>query len=515
VIRLSARKVDMDNFRHARNFYSMVFVTLCAAFSFSLNPKQEEKETNKKTTNFDEAIYNWTRTFAEVIQLAKEKHYKIADPEECMIKAIDAFLTQLDPHSSFLDPKTYKAIQESTSGEFFGIGIVIDNTRQAKDKFLTVIDTIPEGPADKAGVLPYDKIIEIDDAILDGMTTDQATVKLKGERNTKVVVKVLREGKTDPLTFTITRDVIKEQSSLCFYIKEHDVYYISLSTFSENSVRQIKELLLQSAKNGSRALILDLRNNSGGLLNAAVEIASLFLDKDSLVVTTKDKTGAETDRYATTSEPIARGEMPIFILVNNYTASAGEILAGCLQAHAQEQSQKAKGKIQKHLMVFVVGTHSFGKGSVQEVVPVSNECAAKITTSLYFLPNGKTVQGVGIEPDFVIDRQFQAPEQVLWFNKNYGRERSLTNYIKIYDEPKEEKEPSSHEDATKKKSWGERMRQQLSTDNQLKSTLTLINIFDTAKTNCPANVSTREKAIKFLRSNYVTGEQIVMEEVTI
>lgn len=496
---------------------SSMYTIACTLFLLTnqmLNPKDQEKKEEKKF-DFDEVVYNWTRTFAEVLQLAKEKHYKIADPQECMIKAIDGFLNCLDPHSSFLDPKTYKAIQESTSGEFFGIGIVIDNTRQAKDKFLTVVDIIPEGPADKAGILPYDKIIEIDGTILEGMTTEQATAKLKGERNTKVTVKIMREGKTDPLTFTITRDVIKEQSSLCFYVPEYDVYYVSLTTFSDNSVRQIRELLQKSSKNNAKALILDLRNNSGGLLTAAIDIAGLFLDKGSLVVTTKDKTGAEIDRYTTTNNPIAPGGIPIFILINNYTASAGEILAGCLKAHSEEQSRQTKGKTQKKLMVFVVGTRSFGKGSVQEVVPVSNECAAKITTALYFLPNDRTVQGVGIEPDFVIDRQFPAPEQVIWFNKNYGRERALQNYIKIYDEPEEDKDEQEDNDKTKKKSWAERMRKQLSTDNQFKCALTLINMFDTAKNNCPMNVGTREKAINFLKSNYVTGDKITMEEVKI
>lgn len=479
-----------------------------------LNPKDSDKK-EKIPVDFDEVIYNWMRTFAEVLQLTREKHYKITDPQECMVKALDAFLNNLDPHSGFLDPKTYKSIQESTSGEFFGIGIVIDNTRQAKDKFLTVADIIPDGPSDKAGVLPYDKIVEIDGTILEGMTTEQATARLKGERSTKVVVKILREGKTDPLTFTITRDVIKEQSSLCFYIPEYDAYYVSLSTFSDNSVRQIKELLQKSSKKSAKALILDLRNNSGGLLSAAIDIAGLFLDKGSLVVTTKDKMHTEIDRYATISDPIASGSIPLFILINNYTASAGEILAGCLKIHSEEQARQAKGKTQKKLMAFIVGTRSFGKGSVQQVAPVSNECAVKITTALYFLPNDKTVQGIGIEPDFTIDRQFPAPEQVLWFNKNYGRERALQNYIKIYDEPEEDKEEPEGDDKTKKKSWAERMQKQLSGDNQFKCALTLINIFDTAKHNCPTQVSTREKAIKFLKEAYVTGNKITMEEVKI
>jgi carboxyl-terminal processing protease len=471
----------------------------------------------EKKFDFDEVVYNWTRTYAEVLELIKEKHYKVADLQDCMTKSIDALLNCLDPHSSFLDTKTYKSILESTTGEFFGIGIVIDNTRQPKDKFLMVIDIIPEGPADKAGVLPYDKIIEIEGTILDGMTTEEATAKLKGERNTKVTVKVLREGKTEPLNFTITRDVIKEQSSLCFYLKEHNIYYVSLSTFSDNAVRQIKELLQKSNKNSYKGLILDLRNNSGGLLSAAIDIAGIFVDKGSLVVTTKDKAGKETDRYVTLQNPVANSSLPIFILINNFTASAAEILAGCLKIHSHELAQKSKGKAQKKLMVFVVGSTSFGKGSVQEVVPVSNDCAVKITTSLYFLPNNTSVQGVGILPDFIIDRQFPPPDQVLWFNKNYGRERALPNYIKVTENEKNEdqKEESDDEDTEHKKPWASRMRKQLGQDNQFRACITLINILDTAKHYCSVKVTTRDTALDFMRANYITQDNIVMEEVKI
>ena len=154
-------------------------------------PKKEQP------TNFDEVIYDWSRTFAEVVQTTNQKHYKVTNPENCMIKAIDGFLTCLDPHSNFLDPKTYKSILESTSGEFFGIGIVIDNTRQPKDKFLLVIDTVPGGPADNAGIKALDKIIEIDGKPLEGMSTEEATAKLKGERHSSVHIKVLRENSPD------------------------------------------------------------------------------------------------------------------------------------------------------------------------------------------------------------------------------------------------------------------------------------------------------------------------------
>ncbi|HSW73787.1 MAG TPA: PDZ domain-containing protein, partial [Candidatus Limnocylindria bacterium] len=165
-----------------RSFLFTLLLCSCALTqgnnpSTSSTPSKEEKPVN-----FDETVYNWSRTFVEVVQLTNQKHFKVENPQENMMKAIDAFLTHLDPHSNFLDPKTYKSILESTSGEFFGIGIVIDNTRQTKDKFLLVIDTIPNGPADTAGVKALDKIVEIDGKPLEGMTSEEATSMLKGER---------------------------------------------------------------------------------------------------------------------------------------------------------------------------------------------------------------------------------------------------------------------------------------------------------------------------------------------
>src|SRR5581483_4370356 len=174
----------------------------------------------------------------------------------------DAFLNNLDPHSNFLDPKTYKSIMETTSGEFFGIGIVIDNTRQTKDKSLLVIETIPDGPADKAGVKALDKIVEIEGNSLDGMTTEEATSMLKGERNTKVHIKIMRDNYPDIIALDIVRDEIKEQASLCFYLPDHDIYYFSLTTFSDGSVRQIHKLLQELQHKNCKAFMLDLRNNS-------------------------------------------------------------------------------------------------------------------------------------------------------------------------------------------------------------------------------------------------------------
>jgi carboxyl-terminal processing protease len=420
-----------------------------------------------------------------------------------MNKAIDAFLNTLDPHSNFLDPKTYRSMLESTNGEFFGVGIVIDNTRKPRDKYLTIVDTIPEGPADKSGIKPLDRILEIDGKPLEGMTTDQATALLKGERHTAVEIKILREKEADLLTFSVKRDVVKEQNSLSFYIKDQNIAYLSLSMFSHNAVKQIESLLKRAQKNNYKALILDLRNNSGGLLTAAVDIAGMFLPSNSLVVTTKDKNNAVTGAYKTKREAITQKMVPLFVLINNYTASAAEILAGCLQIHAQKPTTNS--------LVFLVGTKTFGKGSVQEVIPVENNSAIKITTSLYYLPNDVTIQGIGIDPDFVIERYLPPTEQMQWFTKYYGREHALTNSIKAHPEETKDSKQAIKPTGTR---WIDRAQKMLETDNQLRETIALINLFATLKERFPQDCSHRSRALPLLHRCRLHHDQLSLEEIT-
>ncbi|HRN78017.1 MAG TPA: S41 family peptidase [Candidatus Dependentiae bacterium] len=498
--------------------YIIALVALC---TLSIYAPDQQKNKQANTSDFDETIYNWSQTFAEVLHLTRQKHYKAANVEHAMQQAIDAFLSNLDPHSGFLGPDTYKRMMESTSGEFFGIGIVIDNTRKPKDKHLTVVDTIPEGPADKAGVHPMDKIIEIDGVPLAGMTTEEATTKLKGARNTKVGIKVLRQDKPDLLSFTIIRDVVKEQNSLSFHIKDQNIYYLSLNTFSQNAVKQIEQLLQEANKEKYKGLILDLRNNSGGLLSSVVEISGMFLDKGSTVVITKDKENKPMQRYVTSHTPIANTTVPIFVLVNNYTASAAEILAGVLQIHSEKQAQ-LHATNQKKLLVFLVGTTTFGKGSVQEVIPISNDSAIKLTTRLYYLPNDKTIQGQGIKPDFMIERTMPLTEQAQWFNKNYGHESSFKNHIQVTNTDATKEQPKTliptkdkDEVESHQNRWITRAKEMLQQDNQLRATITLINLLGTAQATCPDRVCNRDKAVAFIKKHYVNQDQLTIEQVKI
>jgi carboxyl-terminal processing protease len=496
--------------------YHMILIAFTIPFLLPLTAKldqETEKTAAVSDENFDEVIFNWSRTFAQVMDLVHKKHYAITDPKESMIKAIDGFISSLDAHSGLLDPETYDEMSKTISGEFFGVGIVIDNMRKTKDKHLTIVDTIPDGPADKVGIQPMDKIVEINGELLEGLSTEKIITKLKGERHSTVKVKVMRENAPDLLSFDIVRDIVKEQHSLSFHIKSHNISYISLSMFTDAAVKQIEALLKKSQEQNHKGLILDLRNNSGGLLNAAIDIASLFLKKGSLVTLTKNKNAQEIERYATQKNPVIKNTLPIFILINNYTASAGEILAGCLKIHSDMTND---------YMVFLVGTKTFGKGSVQEVIPISNNCALKITTCLYFLPDNTTIQGTGIEPDFLVERTTPPTEQVQWFTKNFGREETLDNYIKVTKEgialPKEKKDKKDKEKSEEKKDGNrrfDRAKEMLQNDNQLRDCISLINTLSTAQKYTPHLVKTRTDALTYLKQNHISNDKLEIEEVKI
>ncbi len=464
---------------------------------------------------YDEVAFNWSRSLAEVVQMVGQKHFQLPEKlEECWTEAINAYLMCIDPHSSFLPPKAYKEIVRSTSGSFGGIGVVIDNTRQTKDKHLTIIDVIPGGPADKEDIKPFDKIVEIEGELLEGMTTEEATAKLKGKIDTKVEIKIMREKHPDLITVTVTRDIIKEQNSVCFYLPDQKIYYLSLNMFTQNAIKQIEQLLRKSDDHPYKGLILDMRFNTGGLLNAATDIIGLFLPNRSLVVQTKSRNNTDIKEYHTQREPIVNSTLPIFILINNYTASAAEILAGCLQQHSMKLAQK--GDV-KQLMVFLVGTRTFGKGSVQEVISVSNNSAIKLTTALYCLPGDISIQGVGIEPDFVINRMLPQTEQMKWFAKSHGYEHSLPNTIKTEQSKKysdQQKElDKQKKDEQKLKKWSLRMQEGLEIDNQFKATITLINMCDMIKICYPEKATNRSSMLMQLKQLFFTDEPLNLQEV--
>jgi carboxyl-terminal processing protease len=316
------------------------------------------------------------------------------------------------------------------------------------------------------------------------------------------------------ISVTITREIIQEQNSLCFYLPEQKIYYLSLNSFTQNSIKQIEELLKKSHNHSYKGLIIDMRFNTGGLLSAAIDIIGLFLPKGSLVVQTKGRENNNVQDYFTTRDPIVNSTLPIFILINNYTASAAEILAGCLQQHS---ISFAKQRNKQQLMVFLVGTRTFGKGSVQEVIPIGNDCAVKMTTALYFLPGDISIQGVGIEPDFEINRLVPQNEQIQWFAKSHGFEKSLPHTIetaqskKHADQQKENDKKKNSE--SKHKKWALRLQEGLQQDNQFKAAIHLINMYDVIKKCSGEQASNRTVILQQLKQIFLDDKALQMQEV--
>jgi carboxyl-terminal processing protease len=509
-----------------------------------------EKEPTKpaKVYNAQRDIFQWLPAYSEVLSVVEKKCFRKVDFERFIQDSLKSAISKVDAHSSFFGDEEYKSTLESTSGEFSGIGVSIIG-KAPDDDALMIIEVLPGSPAEKAGVKKGDKIIKVGKDNLKGLTTDQVITKLKGKVGTKITIKVARNKK--PMTFTITRDIIKDQISLCFYFKNQNVYYLSLKQFTENAAKQMSVLLEKANQGKCKGVILDLRGNPGGTLDSAIDMAGLFLPKGSPVVHTRDRNGKIVARYFTKSEPLLKSDVPIFILINNFTASASEILAGCLRYHS-EQSYLNGGWKGKKLMVFLLGMTTFGKGSVQELIPVKNGCALKLTTMLYFLPDQSSLQATGIKPDFTVKPKYIPADEMEWIKEFYGKESSLKNYITEkevcenlglpYDEKKDDKENKknnnhddemlldmSHgdeavagnsdsddveKDKKDEKSWEERQKEALASDCQVQASVNMINMLNWLKKGRKKKKTfDRQEALRLLNKNYLTDEGVAVEKL--
>ena len=325
------------------------------------------------------------RTFAEVF--AKIKNDYVEDVEDGILleHAIKGMLEGLDPHSSYLDEDAYLDLQEGTSGEFGGLGIEVS----MEDGFIKVISPIDDTPAQKAGMQSGDLVIRLDETPVKGLSLNDAVSRMRGEPGTDITLTIIREGEEKPLKITITRDVIKVKSVRTQTL-EPGFGYLRISHFQSRTAEDARagvQQLKQDNNGNLNGLILDLRNNPGGILSAAVGISDLFLDK-GLIVYTEGR--IDDSRLKFNAKPAdILDNAPIVVLVNAGSASASEIVAGALQDHKRG---------------VIMGQKTFGKGSVQTVLPISNAAALKLTTARYFTPSGRSIQVSGIEPDVVIAR---------------------------------------------------------------------------------------------------------------
>jgi carboxyl-terminal processing protease len=310
-----------------------------------------------------------------------QKHYvEDVKTKDLVYGAIRGMLSTLDPHSAFMPPDVYKEVQVETKGEFGGVGIQIG----MKDNRLTVIAPIDGTPAERAGVKAGDFIIKVNDESTKDMTLMDAVQKMRGPKGTKVTLTIQREGAAEPLVFGLVREVIKIES-VRFKMLEGNIGYIRLTQFQEQSAKDVANALRKLQEQKMQSLILDLRNDPGGLLNSAVEVSEQFLGLNRLIVYIKTREGRKDDYIAHIKEQPE--DYPIIVLVNEGSASASEIVAGALQDWGR---------------AVVVGVQTFGKGSVQTILPLGDGSGLRLTTAKYYTPKGRSIHGVGITPDIVV-----------------------------------------------------------------------------------------------------------------
>lgn len=375
---------------------SLITIGAVLGITLSLNyPAIAEKDT-KPQLPLDEL-----RTFAEVYGKIKSDYVESVEDKKLINEAINGMLTGLDPHSSFLDVEGFKDLQAGTQGEFGGLGIEVG----MEDGLVKVISPIEDSPAFKAGIKSGDLIMQLDEKLVKGMSLNDAVKVMRGKPNTPIKLTVLRKGENKPLYITLTRAIIKTQS-VKYKLSEPNYPYLRITQFQEHTgedlAKAIKTLREQN-KGPFKGLVLDLRNNPGGLLNAAVGVSGAFIPKDALVVYTEGRTPDAKMQLTANPANYSRGgesadylkdlpadikSIPMVVIVNGGSASASEIVAGALQDHKR---------------AVIMGTQSFGKGSVQTILPMNNGTAIKLTTARYFTPNGRSIQAKGIVPDIIVE----------------------------------------------------------------------------------------------------------------
>lgn len=327
--------------------------------------------------------YRQLNLFSEVFERVRRDYVKPVTDKQLVEAAVNGMLTNLDPHSAYMNADDFKNMQVQTRGEFGGLGIEVT----MENSVVKVVSPIDDTPAAKANIKPNDYIIAIDDQPVMGLTLTEAVDKLRGKPQTRVSLAIVR-GKQEPFDVVLTRDVIRIKSVKSDM--KDDVGYLRITQFNEQTTDNAKAALQKfMTEQGSnlKGIVLDLRNNPGGLLDQSVSVASLFIDNGSEVVSTKGRHAEDSQSYKTESNPIVPKDLPIVALINSGSASAAEIVAGALQDHKR---------------AMVIGTQSFGKGSVQTVMPVPGYGAIRITTAYYFTPSGRSIQVTGIKPNIEV-----------------------------------------------------------------------------------------------------------------
>ncbi len=339
------------------------------------------------------------RTFAEVYSAIKQGYVEPVEDKKMITNAISGMLSNLDPHSTYLDADSFKDLQVGTQGEFGGLGIGVG----MEDGLVKVVSPIEDTPAYRAGVKAGDLIFKLDETPVKGLTLSDAVKKMRGKPKTPIKLSIIRKGETKPIEITLVREVIKVQSVKSKLV-EPGYGWVRVTQFQENTVAELAKHVSALYKDGNKlqGLVLDLRNDPGGLLNGAIGVSAAFLPPDAKVVSTDGRTDDAKQEFKARPQDYLRGtkddplkampveikKVPMIVLVNGGSASASEIVAGALQDHKR---------------ALIVGTQTFGKGSVQSVLPLPGNTAIKLTTARYYTPDGRSIQAKGIVPDIVVE----------------------------------------------------------------------------------------------------------------
>jgi carboxyl-terminal processing protease len=354
--------------------------------------------------------YRQLNLFGDVFERVRADYVEKPDDAKLIENAINGMLSGLDPHSSYMDAKSYRDMQVQTRGEFGGLGIEVT----MEDGLIKVVAPIDDTPAAKAGILANDLITKLDDEQVQGMTLNQAVEKMRGPVNTKIKLTIMRKGVDKPIEVTLTRDIIHVRS-VRWHVEGDDVGYIRITQFNEQTTeglrKAVSEITAKVPDDKLKGYILDLRNNPGGLLDQAISVADAFLDKGE-IVSTRGRNPEETQRFNARPGDLIKHK-PLIVLINGGSASASEIVAGALQDHKRAT---------------LIGTRSFGKGSVQTIIPLGpGNGALRLTTARYFTPSGRSIQAQGIAPDIEVLQD--VPEELKAKTDSKG-EASLRGHLK-------------------------------------------------------------------------------------
>jgi carboxyl-terminal processing protease len=436
---------------HKKNIaIGVALVIFCSLSTFAVSQVVVNKVVEKNGADKKEAkddLYSKVELFSYTLTTIQSEYVDEKTPKDLIYGSLKGMLSSLDPHSQFLDPKDYTDLKTETQGKFGGLGIEIT----IKDSLLTIITPIEDTPAWRAGLKAGDRIVKIEKDLTRDLTLDEAVKKLRGDPGTTVHVTILRESEGLIKEFTITREVIHVIDVKDVHVIDDHVGYIRLTEFREDSYKEFHAGLEKLKSLGADSLIVDLRNNPGGLLNVAIKISEDFLPDGKIIVSTKGRHPTQ-DSVAKSSN--GKGDFldwPMAVLINEGSASASEIFAG-----AMKDNKRA----------VTVGTKSFGKGSVQSVIPLPDGSGLRLTTAKYFTPSGVCIHGVGITPDVVVERV--NPKEDKDAEKDKKDKKDLD---KIFDDVKKKEGEAPISDEEKKAA---ELKKKEETDNQLQSALNVI-----------------------------------------